>query len=144
MRQSSSGFTLIELLTIVAIVGVLSAYAITAYSGYTTRAKVAEIITIASSTKNNIAEACISNGRMPLTAGKAAISLNPDQSRYVSLIEYDTDADQVMATVRYTLEDVDDSVDGKGFELVGTCGTGAVNWDCLGDPGLDRLLPKAC
>jgi type IV pilus assembly protein PilA len=39
MKKNNKGFTLIELLVVVAIIGILAAVGVTAYSGYTTSAK---------------------------------------------------------------------------------------------------------
>ena len=40
MKKNNKGFTLIELLVVVAIIGILAAVGVTAYSGYTTSAKI--------------------------------------------------------------------------------------------------------
>jgi len=54
-RQAQAGFTLIELMIVVAIIGILAAVAIPAYSDYTAKAKVANAIASIDSLKTAVA-----------------------------------------------------------------------------------------
>ena len=56
MKTIQKGFTLIELMIVVAIIGILAAVALPAYTDYTIRAKVSELVLTASSFKTNISE----------------------------------------------------------------------------------------
>ncbi|WP_431479468.1 pilin [Massilia eburnea] len=53
-KQAQAGFTLIELMIVVAIIGILAAVAIPAYSDYTAKAKIANAITAADSIKTAV------------------------------------------------------------------------------------------
>lgn len=55
-KMGYRGFTLIELMIVVAIIGVLAAIALPAYTDYTIRAKVSEGLVIAEGFKNLISE----------------------------------------------------------------------------------------
>jgi len=54
MRKVQQGFTLIELMIVVAIIGILAAVAIPAYSDYTVKAKVGNALTAADSLKTAV------------------------------------------------------------------------------------------
>jgi type IV pilus assembly protein PilA len=60
-KSAQKGFTLIELMIVVAIIGILAAIAIPAYTDYTIRARVSEGVTAASAAKATVAEN-IANG----------------------------------------------------------------------------------
>jgi type IV pilus assembly protein PilA len=65
MKQVQKGFTLIELMIVVAIIGILAAVAIPAYSNYTKKAKFVEVTQATSAHKTAI-EVCLQdqNGTM--------------------------------------------------------------------------------
>jgi type IV pilus assembly protein PilA len=65
MKNMQKGFTLIELMIVVAIIGILAAIAIPAYSDYTKRAKVTELVTAGSACKASVSEYFQSQGSFP-------------------------------------------------------------------------------
>jgi type IV pilus assembly protein PilA len=54
VNRNSKGFTLIELLIVIAIIGILAAIAIPAYSGYTKKSKMAGVISAMGAIKNAV------------------------------------------------------------------------------------------
>jgi type IV pilus assembly protein PilA len=67
VRRGTKGFTLIELLIVVAIIGILAAIAIPAYTGYTAKAKVAGVVHSMGAIKNALAAYYTEAGGVPGT-----------------------------------------------------------------------------
>jgi type IV pilus assembly protein PilA len=67
LKQIQKGFTLIELMIVVAIIGILAAIAIPAYTDYTIRAQVTEGMNLASQVKSQVAEFVNQTGNWPAT-----------------------------------------------------------------------------
>ena len=65
IKQTQKGFTLIELMIVIAIIGILAAVALPAYSSYTDRAKASEVLLAAATCRNAVTEVYSYAGSLP-------------------------------------------------------------------------------
>ncbi len=72
-KATQKGFTLIELMIVVAIIGILAAVALPAYSDYTVRARVSEGLVLASSIKTTVADNAAAG--TPIAVGGLSVGL---------------------------------------------------------------------
>jgi type IV pilus assembly protein PilA len=142
MKKVQQGFTLIELMIVVAIIGILAAVAIPAYQDYTIRAKVSEVLVIASAARTSVAEYFISTGDMPISTNAAGINDNTGQSEYITGIAFATSASGTELT--YTLGNLGGTADTTTFIYQVNGDNNGVSVDCKGGTLPAKYRPANC
>lgn len=138
-RYVAFGFTLIELMIVLAIVGVIAAYAIPAYQDYLARSRVGEGLSLANSARLAVAENVASGSAF--SGGYAS----PNATRNVESIHIDDDTGQI--TVAFTtrvapagsntmvlVPSVPDNADTPTARVAlakGAVQAGSLTWECF-------------
>ncbi len=127
--KKQQGFTLIELMIVVAIIGILAAIAIPAYSDYTIRAQVSEGITLAGGAKAAVSEFTMDRGVFPADNATAGISVATSISgKYTASV---TVAGGII-TVQYGAAGTDahPNIQDGLLRLSPVTNAGSVEWSC--------------
>ena len=142
LKKIQKGFTLIELMIVVAIIGILAAIAIPAYQDYTIRAKVSEVLVLASGARTNVAEFFQSTGSMPTSTSAAGINTSAGQSDFVTLIEFQTSNGGSLLT--YTLADIGGDTEDRTLEYHVLGDNNGVKITCTGGDLPQKYRPANC
>lgn len=126
-QQAQKGFTLIELMIVVAIIGILAAVAIPAYSDYTAKAKVSEAASISGPARLAVAQA-FNEGNLSATSDNASVGLptlaTAINSKYVTSVTVDGTS-ATAATVSVLMRDTGNAaITGKNVVYNITCTEG--------------------
>ena len=119
MKQIQKGFTLIELMIVVAIIGILAAVAIPAYSDYTAKAQASEAFVILDGLKTTVAE------QMSQDKTACDISAGIQSGKFVVTTAAAVAAGVCTLTATYASTGVNTGIVSKTVKMTFTAATGA-------------------
>ena len=141
-RRTARGFTLIELMIVIAILGILLAIAIPAYSDYTVRARVSEGLNVAAAPKMAVSETRLSRGSFPSTNAGAGVA-TAISSTYVTSVTVGGGG-TIQITYNTAAGKIPELGGSNTLVMTPTFSGNTVRWECNGGSVEDKFKPSRC
>jgi prepilin-type N-terminal cleavage/methylation domain-containing protein len=147
IKQMQKGFTLIELMIVIAIVAILVALAVPAYTDYTIRTKVGECINGAAVAKLQVSEYYETVGSFPGDSDEAGTNSPAGESQYCDGFNYDGAGTFLVETLEAAIHPssppatIEPRLTGTGNNQ------GGVDWECTRggtNSASYKYLPSTC
>ena len=143
MNHKNKGFTLIELMIVIAIIGILMAYAIPAYQAYVVRSKAGECLTLSNGAKVAVSE------RWSTINSLASINSNTQaflqSATQISGANVSSVQISGAGIITCTYNNLDSSLAGQSIVLTPIENNGSLSWLCTSSVGLDvKYRPGDC
>ncbi len=147
MKSVQRGFTLLELIVVVAVIGILAAIALPAYSDYAKKTKVSELMMALSQPKAAVLEYLDTMNALP-TAEQ--LDLAPVSSAYIDSRSYSKKSDtEAEIAVVVKVGSIAEDLDGRSLKLTANATAAPdgvhppVTWKCSGDIP-EKYLTVSC
>lgn len=140
-RLRARGFTLIELMIVLAIVGVVAAYAIPAYQDYLARSRVGEGLAVA---ENAASGNGFSGGYVSPPATRNVDSIRVDDDSGQIVVAFTTRVAAAGANTLVLVPSAPDQADTPTARVAlskGAVQAGAITWECFADGKASSSLP---
>ncbi len=161
IKQTQKGFTLIELMIVIAIIGILAAVALPAYSSYTKRAQASEVLLAAATCRNAVTEVYAYGNALPAANAWGCGEVSPLPSTGAGPTQYVLGVNTSAAGVITVSADVDNLIGGTTpaagtlvltpYPGAGTTAMVAANlgsnvyrWECSATGTMIPLAPSTC
>lgn len=141
MNAAKRGFTLVELMIVVAIIGVLAAFAFPAYQDYLARSQVSEAVSLTSGGKTPLAEYFNSKSVWPSTANDVMGNVSGKYVSNITITAGNNTTSSIVLTARLKDSGINPSITGRTFELDSADGK---LWNCTGGTIGPTYRPAAC